>query len=183
MVAVVARALVLGGVAFIRTQNPVTDADTIVSTSTTLPPTAGPPPNPQVVAQGELRALIEDDPARLQSLVGNLLPRVSTKWQGEVWNDPYLGIDETFPYQLADTVLAPPVDAPLPTAPTTPASPATERPPETPTTTTTPPVNEPSATCVTELTIRERAALLVWPAVYSENWPNAVAAHQSTPAN
>lgn len=36
-------------------------------------------------------------------------------------------------------------------------------------------VEGPSASCVAELTVRERAALLVWPAVYADDWPSAVA--------
>ena len=65
MVAVVVVALVLGGVAFITTQDPASDADTIVSTSTTLPPTTAQPP-PRI---GELVPTAEDP---LQGLMGSI---------------------------------------------------------------------------------------------------------------
>lgn len=37
------------------------------------------------------------------------------------------------------------------------------------------PSDPPSTSCVDELSVREQAALLVWPAVYADDWPGAVA--------
>lgn len=80
--------------------------------------------------------------------------------------------DQTMP-ESDVTLPAEPSSTPPPTAQPDPAPAATEPPADT--TTTAAPVSEPPPSCVTELTVRERAALLVWPAVYADDWPSAVA--------
>lgn len=84
-----------------------------------------------------------------------------------------------------DVAPEPSESAPSTPAPSVPASPAPESsvpapsdPASAPSSTvapTTSTVEDAPGACVAELTVRERAALLVWPAVYADDWPTAVA--------